>query len=157
MNCDEFRREYLKAQMFDEEILVDRTMEAAWLEHLKSCSECGEWYQARIVESRGEAPERYACVHLAYFVTAKCAEHEDPFDCPEAVVIYAPELDEYAIPVRTEKGSLIPISHCPWCGIELPQTKREEWLEELAKRGIDDPTTQEVPEEFRTDRWWRAD
>lgn len=156
IDCEAFRRSQLTERMFDGEIPVGDVTEDEIREHLAGCAACGDWYRARVVEERGEDPARYPCVHLAYFVTRTCPEHPDPFDCPETVVIHQREFDEYAIPVRTEPGSLVPISHCPWCGTSLPASRRAEWLERLAELGVTDPATQEVPEEYRTDAWWRG-
>ena len=157
MDCDEFRRNHLAVKMLSGEIVPGAAEEDVRL-HLRDCPGCGEWYQARVVEERGEDPSRYACVHLAYFVTRRCQEHPDLFDCPDAIVLYLPEVDEYSIPIRDGKGgSLVPILHCPWCGKATPRSRREEWLAQLEKRGITDPAHADVPEEFRSDRWWRGD
>ena len=37
--------------------------------------------------------------------------------------------DEYAI-VLPEDGSLMCFDFCPWCGKKLPESRREEWLEQ---------------------------
>lgn len=51
-------------------------------------------------------------------------------------------------------------SYCPWCGKELPKDLEEEWGEALEKElGITDPFIdpgyENLPEEFRTDAWWK--
>jgi hypothetical protein len=155
LDCDAFRRAHLTERMFEGEIPTGDVSEDDVREHLRVCPDCGDWYRARIVEERGEDPAAFPCVHLAYFVTRRCPEHPDAFECPETVVLYQPEFDEYALPVRTEPPSLVPISHCPWCGTALPASRREEWVERLATLGITDPANQEVPEAYRSDRWWR--
>lgn len=126
MDCDAFRRIHLTERMFGGEAPVAEATEEEIREHLRSCAACGDWYRARVVEERGEDPARYPCVHLAYFVTRRCPEHPDPFDCPETIVLHEPVIDEYALPVRADGGSLVPITHCPWCGVRLPPSRRDE-------------------------------
>ena len=49
--------------------------------------------------------------------------------------------------------------YCPWCGIKLPKELDEEWEAILEKEyGIKEPgwkKTEELPEEFKTDEWWK--
>ena len=51
------------------------------------------------------------------------------------------------------------INYCPWCGAELPKVLSDEWFDILEEEyGIEDPTNEEkdkVPEEFKTDEWWK--
>lgn len=48
----------------------------------------------------------------------------------------------------------IAISHCPWCGTELPTALSGDWAGVCLDRGFeyDDPN---LPEDLRTDRWWK--
>lgn len=126
-----------------------------WTAHLHECRGCGDWYQAQQVRERGVDPARFACVHLAYRLTFKCSQHEDPWECPDHVIVYSDRFDEYGIPVRDGGNSRIRINFCPWCGLELPPSKRDLWFETLRSLGFDAPLSQEIPEEFQSDRWWR--
>jgi len=50
--------------------------------------------------------------------------------------------------------------YCPWCATKLPEELGEEWGEALEKElGIEDPFIdpgyENLPEEFRTDAWWK--
>lgn len=156
IDCETFRRAHLTERLFDGEIPTGDVSEQEIREHLRGCEKCGDWYRARVVEGRGADPSLFACVHLAYFVTRTCREHPDPFDCPETIVVYQPEFDEYAIPVRSEPATLVPITHCPWCGIALPPSRREEWIQRVAGLGVTDPSDENVPEPYRSDAWWRS-
>lgn len=48
-----------------------------------------------------------------------------------------------------------PVRFCPWCGRPFPRPLMDEWVEALAELGLrrDSPG---IPEDLRTDRWWRA-
>jgi len=98
----------------------------------------------------------WCCEAMALQVTHKCDTHSDLAECGDVVVIYTPEFDEYGIPYRDGGASMQTISFCPWCGTRLPESKRPRWFDELARLGFDDPFIQEIPEEFRTDTWWRS-
>ncbi|MBP9791625.1 MAG: hypothetical protein KBC27_00210 [Rickettsiales bacterium] len=51
------------------------------------------------------------------------------------------------------------IAYCPWCGKDLGKALNWEYFEILAKEyGIEDPdfvNFTNVPEEFKTDAWWK--
>ena len=72
---------------------------------------------------------------------------------PGRHVVYDTVFDEYCL-VREGGLDAAPISHCPWCGSVLPDSKRDLWFAELALRGLtaDDPGLDEA---FRSDAWWR--
>ena len=56
-------------------------------------------------------------------------------------------------------GTACEISHCPWCGTFLGKTLNREYFDILEKEyGIEIPDLENftnVPEEFRTDEWWK--
>jgi hypothetical protein len=57
-------------------------------------------------------------------IEQKCPQHQSPWDCPEAVVIYSASTGIYGLPVRdgefASASSYITIQFCPWCGQRLP-------------------------------------
>lgn len=62
----------------------------------------------------------YCCDELRYHVEVRCPEHQDPFDCPDAVIIRTSK--GFGLPVRDGGTSCIRIRHCPWCGRSLKRT-----------------------------------
>ena len=72
------------------------------------------------------------------------------------MITYVDKFDEYGLLIHDGGSSFILISFCPWCGTELPESKRDSWFQTLAERGVDDPTETEIPEEFLSSRWWRS-
>jgi hypothetical protein len=84
--------------------------------------------------------------------------HLEVGDIPAALaapgrhVVYDAVFDEYCL-VRDGGLDAAPITHCPWCGQELPASRREDWFVEVAGRGLspDDPS---LDERYRTDAWW---
>ena len=69
------------------------------------------------------------------------------------------KFNEYGIPIHDgENGkitSYIKIQYCPWCGKKLPDSLREKWFDELEKLGYDDPLNDDIPEKFKSDKWYR--
>jgi len=71
---------------------------------------------------------------------------------PGRHVVYDSVFDEYCL-VREGGLDAAPITHCPWCGSGLPDSKRDAWFAALEARGLspDDPSLDDA---FRTDAWW---
>lgn len=67
---------------------------------------------------------------------------------------YDPVFREYGIAYLDGGSSSQRISHCPFCGSELPSSLRNEWFAELEKLGLEwgDPAT---PADMRSDEWWK--
>jgi hypothetical protein len=56
-----------------------------------------------------------------------CPDHDNPMDCPDAVVVKMRNGD-FGLPVRdgenSNASSYIVINFCPWCGAGLPRTPK---------------------------------
>jgi hypothetical protein len=89
-------------------------------------------------------------------VEHRCAEHPDPYDCPDHLARYVPNLDEYGLIVHDGGASYVEIAYCPWCGTRLPRSKRERWWAEMERLGID-PWTETPPPPYQSDAWYRTD
>lgn len=68
-------------------------------------------------------------------------------------ISYDPRFDEYTLP---SGGGLQQLFYCPFCGDRLPDSKRDEWFDQLAARGVADPWRDELPVEYHSDAWWKA-
>ena len=88
-------------------------------------------------------------------VIYRCEKHPAPFDCPDSLIYYASRFDEYGIIVHDGGSSYVSIDFCPFCGARLPESKRDQWFDTLEAKGFKDPLTENVPTEFRTDKWFR--
>ncbi|SHN35013.1 hypothetical protein SAMN05443668_105336 [Cryptosporangium aurantiacum] len=85
----------------------------------------------------------------------ECDQHDDPFECSDALIDYDLRFDEYGLIVHNGGRSVLLIQFCPWCGTRLPDSCRERWFDALEQRGIE-PWSAEMPVEFEDDRWRRA-
>ena len=71
----------------------------------------------------GEAPAgaeqaEFPCSHMAHYLSQKCDQHPDPWDCPDAIIILASD-GRFGIPIRDGGSSFIEIKFCPWCAARL--------------------------------------
>ncbi|MDM0077036.1 hypothetical protein QTH90_21680 [Variovorax sp. J2P1-59] len=97
----------------------------------------------------------HCCPAMREQVSFQCDMHKDLFECPDVLVAYAARYDEYGLIIRDGGQSVRLISHCPWCGAKLPDSRRDRWFDELEALGFDEPTAQEIPEKYKTDAWYR--
>ena len=70
-------------------------------------------------------------------------------------LIYRPKFREYGIPIFDGGPAVMLIDYCPWCGAALPPSLRDEWFEEMQRRGLE-PGDDQPPPDMLTDAWWRA-
>ena len=88
------------------------------------------------------------CEKMKYYVDNK------DLDSDVKNVIYNSKFDEYGIAINDGGSSYIIIEFCPWCGKKLPCSKRDLWFEELEKMGYESFGDNDIPEKFRTCKWW---
>jgi hypothetical protein len=93
---------------------------------------------------------KHCCHRMREELNKSCRAHLNPFECADTLVGYVPKYDEYGLIVRDGGSSMVGIAFCPWCGASLPESRRDEWFDELERRGID-PRTDGVPPEFLTE------
>ena len=56
--------------------------------------------------------------------------------------------------IRDGGTPYIIIEFCPWCGKKLPNSKRNEWFDEIEKLRIE-PSSEDIPEKYLTKKWYR--
>lgn len=75
----------------------------------------------------------------------------------DVIISYYPKTREYLSSHSKDSGC--EINYCQWCGKKMPKPLVDEWFDTLEKEyGITDPTDteeQDVPNEFKTDEWWK--
>jgi hypothetical protein len=47
------------------------------------------------------------------------------------------------------------MAFCPHCGTRFASDLGSEWYDTLEAMGFDEPFRDDIPEEFRSDRWWK--
>lgn len=146
MNCGDFKESYKGHQNMEGEILD------ACFEHVRDCEDCRDIMTSVQLELDGVEVGRYPCVHMAKYATFKCDTHSDLIECDDALILYAPQFDEYVL--NGPRPASTPIRNCPWCGTKLPN-RSDLWFSELEKLGYDDPFDQDIPEIYKSDAWYR--
>lgn len=94
----------------------------------------------------------HCCETMTSQVNAHCDLHPDPADCPDALIDFTAKFQEYGLFIHDGGTSTVGINFCPWCGTSLPESQRDDWFDELERRGVD-PGEDEVPPEFRDANW----
>lgn len=126
-----------------------------WMEHRHACRECIDWTMAKRIMDRGYDPDDYPCVHIADQVTKACPDHTEAADCSDILISYFAKFDEYSIAARDGSTSSVAIRYCPWCGIALPESKRDRWFKELTTLGYTDFYGDDIPPEYLTNAWYK--
>jgi hypothetical protein len=77
--------------------------------------------------------QRHCCERMMYELSKiqMCDMHTDPFDCPDSLINYWQKYNEYGIIIHDGGSSQIHIHYCPWCGSKLPESKRDEILDDF--------------------------
>ena len=99
---------------------------------------------------------KYCCEFMKYYLELNLDETKN-IKSLEQIVIYERKFDEYGIVIHDGGESYIEIKYCPWCGKELPKSKRALWFDKLEEMGIESPDEEQIPKEFETDAWWKKD
>ncbi|MCB0337182.1 MAG: hypothetical protein KDD62_12780 [Bdellovibrionales bacterium] len=75
---------------------------------------------------------------------------------PDSLISYLAKFDEYGLIIHDGGSAVRSIQFCPFCGTKLPASRREQWFLELEKLGITEPDDDRMPEEFKSDKWYRS-
>ncbi|GAA3234373.1 hypothetical protein GCM10010468_67430 [Actinocorallia longicatena] len=59
------------------------------------------------------------CADMRYQVTRRCAQHDDPFECPDRVIVHSVEFGVWGLVIHDGGRAVVEISFCPWCGAKL--------------------------------------
>lgn len=88
-----------------------------------------------------------------------CKFLKNRIETKDSHIIYIPIFREIGVRTANASSSLFTMRYCPWCNSKLPRSLRDEYFETLEKEyGIDDPFDEDinkVPQEFKTDEWWK--
>ncbi len=95
----------------------------------------------------------HCCDSMGYHVKFNCTIHKDLYKCPDSILKYSDVFDEYGIIIHDGGTSSITISYCPFCGIKLPDSKRDLWYETMESISID-PWDDTIPEPYNQYGWW---
>ncbi len=63
----------------------------------------------------------HCCERMDQAVHYRCPNHPNPFECPDNLVCYSEEREEYGLIVHDGSESYVVIEFCPWCGKHLPR------------------------------------
>ena len=95
----------------------------------------------------------HCCDSMKYHAVFKCQTCQDEYECADSIIIYSPKFDEYGLIIHDGGNSKISIQYCPFCGVKLPESKRDQWVVILESKGIN-PWEDEIPAQYETYGWW---
>lgn len=73
----------------------------------------------------------------------------------ETDIIYNKKFREFGILISDGGSSFQMINYCPWCGMKLPTSLRDQWFDEIWALGLE-PDGDNLPGEYLSDLWWKA-
>jgi hypothetical protein len=152
MNCEDYMRSYPRYWNQGPVNNEYASEQAAWYRHQHTCVRCRSWSREQYCLSRGVDPQNHCCLELAYNISAPI---ETVHQGRNHVLTWIRCWDEYHIPISYSGYKSTIIRYCPWCGATLPESKQANWFQTLYRLGYSDPGSDDIPEEFTTDKWWR--
>lgn len=63
--------------------------------------------------------KKHCCEDMTYHANFKCDIHENPFECPDKIIISDEKHNDYGLIIHDGGSSSIGIAFCPWCGSTL--------------------------------------
>lgn len=108
------------------------------------------WMPLSVAWAPPSAAATFCCEAMTQALAFDCAQHADPFECADSLMVYNEVLDEYGLPVHDGGASYVLVAICPWCGARLPESQRDRWFDETEAKGFTDDT---LPPEYRTGAW----
>jgi len=100
--------------------------------------------------------EDFCCNKMQKSVTYKCDHDHDKWECGDQILHYGEVFDEYGLIIHDGGATFVSISYCPWCGKKLPESKRDNWFDELEELGFDNPLEQNIPEKYNSSKWYTS-
>lgn len=109
------------------------------------------WLPLEADWSNPQAGDRLCCEEMRLGLTFSCDQHDSPFDCADALLIYNRVFDEVGLIIHDGGISYLLITHCPWCGGKLPESQRDRWFDETDN--LPDSDGDSIPEIYLSDAW----
>lgn len=90
----------------------------------------------------------YCCNELKFHASTEFNDVDSP-------IIYVSKFDEFGLKIMDGGSSYIVINYCPFCGKKLRPSKRDLWFDEVEKLGFENPLSENIPDKFLSDEWWK--
>jgi hypothetical protein len=89
----------------------------------------------------------YCCDDFGYAVEGGRFAGEPP------VILYSPRHRSYGLVIGSNPEDQFILEYCPFCGRKLPKDLSDEYFDAI--RDENGMPLDPIPEEFRTDEWWK--
>ncbi len=111
------------------------------------------WMPMSVAWAPPSSKARICCEAMRSALSFTCAEHKDPFECADHLMVYNEIFDEIGIVVHDGGPSYVLIEFCPWCGTRQRESQRDRWFDETEAKGYTDDT---MPPDYLCGEWRRA-
>ena len=95
----------------------------------------------------------FCCNKMYYYILQESKKNDPSIEYDSCMRSYSLRI------INSNYGTHDYIKYCPWCGTKLPKILGDEWENMLKENyNISDPYFDEnskIPEEFKTDEWWK--
>jgi len=81
-----------------------------------------------------------------------CSDMEEAVKDSEHPLYYSGAYQEFGMQLAGQFEYSV-LNYCNWCGIKLPESRRDEWFEKLEQQGIE-PWEHDIPIHFLSSAWW---
>ena len=81
-----------------------------------------------------------------------CKDMKEALTDNEHPLYYSAAYQEFGLQLASKYEYSI-LNYCNWCGVQLPNSRRDQWFEELEAQGID-PWEQDIPINYLSSAWW---
>ncbi|ELT9178282.1 MULTISPECIES: DUF6980 family protein [Enterococcus] len=98
----------------------------------------------------------YCCENMNNFTKDDNGLNSELYQNPDVLIVYIPKYDEYGLIIHDGEESSIEINYCPWCSTKLPISKRNLWFDELENLGVEEFSEENIPNDFKSDNWWKS-
>jgi hypothetical protein len=107
---------------------------------------------ALVLAKEMHVTRKHCCDDMTSQVNLQSSLAESPLlGTPDKRIYWSPLFNEYGL-ICQPSPEILTISHCPFCGVALPPSRRDDWLRKLEATGWrtwDDP----IPERFLSPDW----
>lgn len=63
--------------------------------------------------------KEFCCEYMNYHANFRCDFHENPYACPDSMILFTEKSNDYGIIIHDGGSATITINFCPWCGATL--------------------------------------
>lgn len=80
---------------------------------------------------------KHCCEGMRIACEFSCTKCHDEWACSDTLIKYLDKFEEYGIIIHDGTSSISHIDFCPYCGVTLPTSRRDEYFDLMDQVGLD--------------------